>query len=78
MSMLDYDRINVSEGTNTNKTDGLRGYIICHYWCFLGKNFRFQPKVHDGCRYMTQKSMSFNNFAIVSIRINDYIIIFGS
>ena len=75
--MLDYDKINVSEGTNTNKTDGLRGYIICHQWSFLGKNFRFQP-IGEGCRDMTRKFMSFNNFAIVSIRINDYRIIFDS
>ena len=34
--------------------------------------FRFQPKVCDGCHYMTQKSMSFNDIAIATIGGNDY------
>ena len=37
-----------------------------------GINFRFQPKVCNDCQDMTQKSMSFNDVAIVSIRGNDY------
>ena len=42
--MLDYDRIDASEGIDTNKTDGLHECIICHYWYFLRITFRFQPK----------------------------------
>ena len=41
--MLDYNRIDV------NKTTGYRVCIICHYWCFLEINFRFQPKLCNGC-----------------------------
>ena len=33
-------------------------------------NFRFSPKVCDGCPDMTQKSMSVNNVAIVTIGEN--------
>ena len=29
--MLEYDRIDVSEGIDTNKTDGSRECIILHY-----------------------------------------------
>ena len=28
--MLEYDRIDVSQGFDIDKTDGLHGYIICH------------------------------------------------
>ena len=35
-------------------------------------NFRFQQKVYNGCHDLLQKAMSFNNFAIVSIKENDY------
>ena len=31
------------------------GCIICNFWYFLGINFRFQPKVCNGCHNMTQK-----------------------
>ena len=47
--MLEYDRTDVSEGIDVNKTNGSREGIICHYWYFLVINFRFQPKVCNGC-----------------------------
>ena len=66
--MLEYNRINVSEGINVNKTDGLRECIICHYWYFLDTDFTFQPEVCNGCHDFMQKAMSFNDNAIVSIK----------
>ena len=74
--MLDYDRINVSEGIDTNKTDGSCEFIICHCCYFLKVNFRFQPKVCNDCDGMTQKSMNFYDFAIVTIGRNNYSILF--
>ena len=66
--MLEYNRINVSEGINVNKTDGLRECIICHYWYFLDTDFKFQTEVCYGCHDFMQKAMSFNDNAIVSIK----------
>ena len=39
--------IDVSEGIDVSKTDGLRQRIICYYWHFLETNFRFPPNVCD-------------------------------
>ena len=39
----------MSEGTDVNKNNILREYIIFHYWYFLHINFRFQPKLFAGC-----------------------------
>ena len=33
--MLEHDRIDVFEGTDVNKTDGLPEYIVFHYRNFL-------------------------------------------
>ena len=44
-----HDRIDVSEVIDVNKTNSLCKHIICHYWYFLEIDFRFQPKVCDGC-----------------------------
>ena len=33
--MLEYDIVDVSEGTDVNKTDGLDEFIICHSWYFI-------------------------------------------
>ena len=38
--MLEYDRIDVSEGIDTKGGDGLQECIICHYWYFLKINFK--------------------------------------
>ena len=70
--MLEYGRIDVSEGINTSKTTNSWQRIIYHYWYFLRLYFRFQPKVYDSCHNMSQKSMSFNNAAIVIVGRNDY------
>ena len=43
--MLYYDRIDVSEGININKTSALKKCDICHYWYFLDKGFKFQRYV---------------------------------
>ena len=45
LSMLKYDRVDVFKGIDVNKTNGLREFIICHYWHFLDINFKFDPKV---------------------------------
>ena len=38
IKMLYYDRIDVSEGIDGNKTSKLNKYDICHYWYFLNFN----------------------------------------
>ena len=72
MKMLEYDRIDISEGIDTNKTSGSKECSICHYWYFLDKNFNYDPYLCNGCHDLMQKAMSFKNFAIVSTKGNDY------
>ena len=41
--MLEYDRIDISEGIDVNKsTDKSKGCDICRYWYFLEKNFTYE------------------------------------
>ena len=47
--MLYYDRIDVPEKIDVNKTRRSKECDICHYWCFLNKGFIFQPRVCNGC-----------------------------
>ena len=35
--MLYYDRIDIFEGTDVNKTSESKECDICHCWCFLNK-----------------------------------------
>ena len=70
--MLKYDRIDISEGIDINKTNASKECGICHYWYFLDKNFNYEPYLCNGCHDLMQKAMNFNDVAIVSIKGNDY------
>ena len=70
--MLEYDRIDISEGIDTNKTSASKKCNICHYWYFLDKSFNYDSYLCNGYHDLTQKAMSFKNVAIVSIKGNDY------
>ena len=40
--MTYYERTDVSEGIDVNKTNESKECDVCHYWYFLGKGFNFQ------------------------------------
>ena len=45
IEMLYYNRIDVSEGIDVNKTRESKECNSCHYWYFLNKGFKFQADV---------------------------------
>ena len=70
--MLQYDRIDISEGTDINNSnDKSKECDICHYWYFLDKSFNHEPYLCNGCHDLMQKAMNFNDVDIVSIKEND-------
>ena len=70
--MLEYDRIDISEVIDINKTNASKGCDICHYWYFLDKNFNYEQYLCSGCHDLIQKTMNFNYVAVVSIKGSDY------
>ena len=70
--MLEYDRINISEGSDANKTSLSKEYDICHYWYFKDIGFRYELYLFSGCCDIMQKAMSFNNVAIVYVKGSAY------
>ena len=64
--MLEYDRIDMSEGIDVNKTNKSIECMFCHYWYFLDKNFSYGSFLCDGC-YNMQKSNNSKNIAFVHI-----------
>ena len=57
--MLEYDRIDISEGIGTKKTSASKECNICQYWYFFDKNFNYDPHLCNGCHDLMQKAMSF-------------------
>ena len=74
--MLAYDRIDILEGIDIDISDKSKECMLCHYWYFLNKNFRYGPCLCDGCYNIMQKSITFENIAIAHIRESAYRIYF--
>ena len=70
--MLEYDRIDISEGIVIHKTNASKECDICHYWYALDKTFNYKPYLCNGCHDLMRKTRNFNDLAIVSIKGNDY------
>ena len=67
-----YDRIDVSEGVDVNKTSASKECDICHYWYFLNKGFTFQPNVCSKYHNLLMMSMNLRNIAILNIKDFNY------
>ena len=70
--MLYYDRTNVSEGTDVNKTIASNECDVCHYWYFLNYSFKFQANFYNRCHYLLIMSINLSDIAIVNIKGSDY------
>ena len=72
LEMLYFDRIDVSEGIDVNKTSASKEYDICHYWYFLNYSFKFQANVCNRCHDLLMMSMINCDTAILNIKDSDY------
>ena len=75
--MLEYDRIDISEGIHIYKADASKECDICHYWYFKDIGFKHEPYLSNGCHDLMQKAITFNDVAIVFIKGSDYRIHFS-
>ena len=58
--MLEYDRIDISEGININKTSASKECRFFHYWYFKDIGFKYEPYLCNGCDGLMQKAIGFN------------------
>ena len=57
--MLEYNRIDFSEGIRVNKTNLSKECDIYHYWYFNKIGFKYEPNLCNGGHELMQKAMSF-------------------
>ena len=66
IKMLEYDRIDLSEGIDTNKCKYIpKKCSLCKYYYFLDKNFNYGPYLCDGCYDVSLEAINMKNLAIV-------------
>ena len=70
--MVHYDRTDVFEEVNVNKTSESKECNIFHYWYFLIQGFKFHPNVCNGYHDALMMSMNLNDIAILSVHGIDY------
>ena len=70
--MLKCDKIDISEEIDVNKTNASRQCDICHYWYFKDIGFKYKPYLCNDCHDLIQKTMNFNDVAIICVKGSAY------
>ena len=66
--MLQYEKIDASEGIDVNKASASKECELCHYWFFKDVGFKFEKHVCNGCHYLLTMAYSLKNIAILSTK----------
>ena len=72
IKILYFDRLDVSERIDINKTSESKEWDVCHYWYFLNKGFKFQPFVSNRFHDLLMMCMNLSDIAILNIKKADY------
>ena len=70
--MLYFDRNEVSEENDINKSSKSKECDICHYLCFLNKGFKIQQYVCNKCHDLLKMFMKLSSNAILKIKNINY------
>ena len=66
--MLQYEKIDVSEGIDVNKTSASKECEICHYWFFKDVAFKFEEHARNRSHDLLTMAYSLKNIAILSAK----------
>ena len=66
--MLQYERIDISEAIDFDKTNKSVECMICHYWYFKDIGFKYQPHVCNGCHDFSTIVQKLDDFAILKVK----------
>ena len=67
--MMQYNKINVAEGIDVNKTIASRECELCHYWFFKDIRFKFEEHVCNKCHDLLTIAHYLKDIAILSAKI---------
>ena len=70
--MIRYQKIDISEGIDLNKTNASKECEVCHYWFFKDIGFKFQEHVCNKCHALLTIAYSLENIAILNAKGNNF------
>ena len=70
--MLQYEKIDASEGIDVNKASASKECELCHYWFFKDVGFKFEEHVCNRCHDLLTMANSLKNIAILSAKGNTF------
>ena len=70
--MMQYNKIDVSEGIYVNKTSASKECELCHYWFFKDIGFKFEEHVCNKCHDLLTIAYSLKDIAILNAKGNTY------
>ena len=66
--MLQYQKINVSEGIDVNKTSASKECELCHYCFFKDIGFKFEEHVCNKCHDLLTIAYSLKGIAVLNAK----------
>ena len=66
--MLQYQKIDASEGIDVNKTSASKECELCHYWFFKDVEFKFEEHVCNRCHDLLTMAYSLKTLVILSAK----------
>ena len=66
--MLRYQKLDVSEGIDINKSSASKERELCHYWFFKNIGFKFEEHVCNKCHDLLTMAYSLKNIAILNAK----------
>ena len=70
--MLRYQKIDISEGIDINKTSASKECELYHYWFLRDVGFKFEKNVCNKCHDLLTIAHSLKNIAILSAKGNTF------
>ena len=66
--MIQYQKTDVSEGIDVNKTSASKECKLCHYWFFKDVGFKFEEHVSNGCHDLLTMAHSLKKYSYIECK----------
>ena len=70
--MLQYERIDISEGINFDKSDKSKECMFCHHWHFKDIGYKYEPHGCNKWHDLLMVVYDLKNFMILNMKGVDY------